>query len=315
MNRTILSNAPDTQLNALTPLSDAVTGASITSPGPWLPKGAWDCHVHVFDSRFPFSPDRRFTPSNASLLALREMRQRLRLDHSVIVQASVYGSDNSLLVESLERAQGLLRGVAVIDQEVSDEQLQRMNEAGVRGVRLNLETFGVIDPEKAGAHLRALAERIQRFGWHIQIHSRLAVFVALKAVLANLSCRVVIDHFGGVQAAGGVAQPDFDEFLELLAGANVYLKLSAPSRISQLTSQEDIQPIIKELLKVRSDRLLWGSDWPHTGGLPGQIRQRDVIEPFMAIDDGANLNQLASWITDPNQRLEIWQTNPETLYG
>ncbi|AMB87026.1 hypothetical protein AWM79_17655 [Pseudomonas agarici] len=243
------------------------------------------------------------------------MRQRLRLDHSVIVQASAYGSDNSLLIECLEHAEGLLRGVAVIDQAVTDDQLQRMNEAGVRGVRLNLETFGVTDPEKASAHLHALAERIQRFGWHIQIYSRLAVFVALKAVLANLSCRVVIDHFGGVQAAGGIDQPDFAEFLALLAGGNVYLKLSAPSRISRLTSQEDIQPIIEALLKVRPDRLLWGSDWPHTGGLPGQIRQRDAIEPFVAIDDGANLNQLASWISDPSQRVDIWQANPAALYG
>lgn len=290
-------------------------GPADREPLAWLPAGAWDCHVHVFEARYPFCPERRFTPGEAPLAALRALRQRLGLGRSVIVQPSVYGTDNQLLVASLEQEQGLCRGVAVIDPELREGELLRLHEAGVRGVRLNLQTQGQEDPVQAREQLQRLAERIRGLGWHVQVYSQLPLFAALQDTLANLPCRVVLDHFAGVRAEQGIAQPGFAALLALLQDGNVYLKLSAPSRVSRLPGQEDLRPLVAAVVAANPGRLLWGSDWPHTGGLPGERREPTQIEAFRPVDDGENLERLAHWLADPGLLRAIWQTNPDALYG
>lgn len=291
------------------------SGPAAYEPLAWLPADAWDCHVHVFDARYPFCPTRRFTPGEAPLAALRAMRQRLGLGRSVIVQPSVYGTDNQLLVDTLEREQGRCRGVAVIDPELREGELLRLHEAGVRGVRLNLQTQGQDDPVQAREQLQRLAERICGLGWHVQVYSQLPLFAALQDTLANLPCQVVLDHFAGVRAEQGITQPGFAALLALLQDGNVYLKLSAPSRVSRLPGQVDLRPLVAAVVAANPRRLLWGSDWPHTGGLPGEKREPTQIEAFRPVDDGDNLQRLAHWLADPGLLRAIWQTNPDALYG
>ncbi len=164
---------------------------------------------------------------------MRAFRKSLGLAHSVLVQASVYGSDNRLLCNVLEREQGGSRGVAVIDPSYSYSRLKEMHALGVRAVRLNLETFGLADPGRATMQLSSMAEQVAPLGWHIQIYSRAEVLASLVGVMVELPCPVVIDHFGGIDAAQGLGQFGFLAMLEALGSGNVWLKLSAPSRVSK----------------------------------------------------------------------------------
>jgi predicted TIM-barrel fold metal-dependent hydrolase len=298
------------------PNTRQVLGADQTDASEHLPHGAWDCHVHVFEREleFPYFEGRVFTPGQAPLTALRDMRAAVGLAHSVIIQASAYGTDNRLLLDALAREEGRARGIAVIDEKVTDAELRAWHEAGVRGVRLNLETFGRSDPAEAKAALEALAARVSPLGWHVQIYSRLPVFQVLFPLFDNLPCPVVLDHFAGVHAGAGVEQLGFRELLDVLRGGNVYVKLSAPSRISGRADQTDVQAVVNALVAANPARMLWGSDWPHTGGHRSAERHREGVEPFKPIDDGANLIQLANWLTDPALRQALWVDNPSGLY-
>lgn len=281
-----------------------------------LPAGSWDCHVHVFEQfpEFPFAKDRTFTPGEASLASLRAFRKSLGLAHSVLVQASVYGSDNRLLCNVLEREQGESRGVAVIDPSYSYSRLKEMHALGVRAVRLNLETFGLADPGRATMQLSSMAEQVAPLGWHIQIYSRAEVLASLVGVMVELPCPVVIDHFGGIDAAQGLGQFGFLAMLEALGSGNVWLKLSAPSRVSKTAEHRDLEPFVARLTEARPDRMIWGSDWPHTGGYSNSERTPDRIEPFKKIDDNRNVRTLAGWL-DAERRQALFVDNPAKLYA
>lgn len=281
-----------------------------------LPLDSWDCHVHVFErsDEFPFSRTRTFTPGEASLDSLRQFRQDLGLCHSVLVQASVYGQDNRLILDVLEREEGVCRGIAVIDPSTGFHELSRMHAAGIRGVRLNLETFGRSDPSKVEDDMRGLSDLIAPLGWHIQVYCSAAMLAALADVLPNLACPVVIDHFGGIDASAGVEDDNTRALLDLVRTGRIWLKLSAPSRVSAQRRHFDLEPIVKRLVEARPDRLIWGSDWPHTGGHSNAERRPDRIEPFKAINDFENAQTLARWLSAEEIKA-VWVDNPAMLYA
>jgi predicted TIM-barrel fold metal-dependent hydrolase len=288
-----------------------------TAPAFEVPAGACDCHVHVFGpaDRFAFAPDRRYTPGPASVEDLMALQRTLNLERVVIVQPSVYGSDNACTIDALRRLGACARAVAVIDGATSDAALRAMHEAGVRGLRLNLETTGKHDPVLARELLVQAVARVAPLGWHVQVYTSLAVIAALGETIQSLPVPLVVDHFGRADAAKGISQPGFDALVALVKSGKVYVKLSAPYRISAQPDYADAAPIARALIEANPDRMLWGSDWPHPGGKPGEPRRPEVIEPFRPEDDGAALNRLRSWTPDRVRLRKILVENPARLYG
>jgi predicted TIM-barrel fold metal-dependent hydrolase len=282
-----------------------------------MPRGACDCHVHVMGSppRYAYAADRVYTPGVAEPEDLMMHQRVLGLDRVVLVQASPFGSDNSCMLDAMRRIGSAARAVAVIDARTSDDALRQMHAAGVRGVRVNLETYGQSDPALALRALQTTARRVAPLGWHVQIFTNLAVISALRNELQVLPTTLVFDHFGRAQAAKGPAQPGFDALLALVNGGKAYVKISAPHRLSSQPDFADVSPLARALIAVNADRILWGSDWPHTmGAPPGGRRDPHVVEPFRPIDDGSALNRLHRWTRDRAELEKILVHNPARLY-
>jgi predicted TIM-barrel fold metal-dependent hydrolase len=284
-----------------------------------LPAHACDCHVHVFGpyERFPLAPDRAYTPGTASIGELTSLLSRLGLSRVVIVQASPQGTDNACLIDALQQinAAGVLqaRGVAVIDDHTSDAQLQTLHQAGVRGVRVNLESAGQHNPEVARQLMQQAAQRVAPLGWHVQTYTSLPVIASIADTLAALPVPVVIDHFGRAMASAGVAQPGFDQLLGLVASGQAWIKLSAAHRIADLPDGGDARAIARALVEANPQRVVWGTDWPHPGAWPGRPRSPDVVEPFHPIDDHRALQRMSEWLSAA-EWVALLQDNPATLY-
>ena len=299
-----------------TSLSSAIHGIHHQPPHVVLPPGSCDCHTHVFgpNDRYPLAENRQYTPGLATLEDMVRLHNQLGIERVVIVHPSPYGSDNSCTVDALLALGERGRGVVVIDEKTTDKELQVMHDAGARGIRINLETDGIHDPAFAKRQLLSAHERIKDLGWHIQLYTNLKVFASLEPVLDQLSVPVVLDHFCRAQAAMGPAQAHFDTLLKRVRQGQVWVKLSAPHRISNQPDCTDVAVMVDALINASPDRMLWGSDWPHPGAAPGQLRQRDVVESFNPIDDGRALNRLVEWVRDHNILKKILVDNPAKLY-
>ena len=281
-----------------------------------VPKGACDCHTHVFGpaSRFPWSPDRVYTPPDASIADLEALHRALGIDRVVVVHPSPYGTDNACSIDAIRRMGDRARGVAVIDPAIADAALEEMHEAGVRGVRLNLETGGIRDPGIARARLEAAAKRVAPLNWHVQTFASLGIIEALHDAILALPTTLVVDHFGRAEAAKGLGQPGFEALLSLVRRGKAYVKLSASYRVSARADRADVVPLARALIEANPERMLWGTDWPHPGGGHRGVG-RDDIEPFHKEDDGAALNRLADWAGDAAMLRRILVDNPARLYG
>jgi predicted TIM-barrel fold metal-dependent hydrolase len=206
------------------------------------------------------------------------------------------------------------RVVAVIDEATDDASLVRMQDAGVRGVRLNLHTHGVFDPREAARQMLWTQERIRRFGWHLQMFASVSVIVRLGAELDRLELPLVLDHWGKVDASLGPSHPEFQALMRLVESRAIWVKLSAPERVSVRPEFDDVPPLLTEFVRRAPDRLVWGSDWPHTALLRAG-RSGDEIEPFRPVDDGLALNRLAAWLGDAGLTEAVLASNPARLYG
>jgi predicted TIM-barrel fold metal-dependent hydrolase len=319
LTRRELVRATATAVAALSMLRtrDARAAAASTVKTPVdfdVPRGACDCHVHVFDpARFPYASGRVYTPPEATAGDLMNLQNALHFDRVVIVTPSVYGVDNACTMNAMKTlGPGRARGVAVIDKTISAGQLDDMTAAGIQGVRLNFETAGESNPENARRALAATAEQIRDRGWHIQLNAALPLVVALKDEIAALPMPIVIDHFARSKAAAGPDQPGFDVLLALVKSGRAYVKLSATYRISdQPPHYPDAPPIARAIIDANLDRAVWGSNWPH----PGRGKTREDIAPPHASDDGAQVNQLPRWAADAAILKKILVDNPARLYG
>lgn len=296
---------------------DSVLGVEHTRPDFDVPAGACDCHVHVFGpyDRFPLSPDRRYMPGPAPLADLLAHQQTLGLDRVVIVQPSAYSMDNSCMLDALHHLGDKARGVAVVDAGASETTLRDLHEAGIRGLRVNLETVGVTDPLVARRHLEETAAQAVPFGWHVQVYVDLGVIAALHDVIRDLPVPIVFDHFARARAEQGPDQPDLAALLSLMRSGKAYVKLSAPRRISDMPDHADAGEIAKALARANPERILWGSDWPHPGARPGIARDSNRLEPFHPDDDGLALNRLNSWMGSADLTRRVLVENPARLYG
>jgi predicted TIM-barrel fold metal-dependent hydrolase len=233
----------------------------------------------------------------------------------IVVQTTVYAADNRGVLDAMKQLGVRSRGVAVIDDKTPDSSLDEMERAGIRGIRLNLETAGQTDPEIGRKRFQAAVERIKGRKWHIQIYARLTVIEGIKDLVAAAPMPVVFDHFGGMQAALGPDQPGFSSLMTLLRTGKAYVKISAPYRAStEAPDYPDVAPLAKALIGSNPQRILWGSDWPHPG-IPVPGRSTSEITPFFQIDDGRVLNLLPTWVPDAATRKTILVENPARLYG
>jgi predicted TIM-barrel fold metal-dependent hydrolase len=282
-----------------------------------VPAGACDCHTHIHGDpeKFPFFSGRVYTPESASPEEMAALHQALHIERVVIVTPSVYGPDNSATLFGIKARGATARGVAVIDDKTPDTDLDAMNQAGIRGIRLNLATGGVNDPKVGRPRFQAAIERVKNRNWHVQLFTSLAMISAIKDLVAASAVPVVFDHFGGAQAALGVEQPGFSDLLELVKSGKAYVKISGAYRASKLAPDyPDAAPLARVLIAANADRIVWGTDWPHPDSTPPGKKPTDVT-PHLRIDDGRLLNQLPAWAPDAAIRKKIMVHNPARLYG
>ena len=232
-----------------------------------LPAGAVDAHCHVFGParEFPFAPERKYTPCDAGKDKLWTLRDHLGLHRNVIVQATCHGADNRALVDALADSRGKARGVATVRASVTDEELKLLDNAGVRGVRFNF-VKRLVDALPFD-DLQCIAERIAPLGWHIVIYFEAADLSEYYEFFTALPTTVVVDHMGRPDITAPIDGPDFELFLRLLSdNDNFWSKVSCPERLSGVGPEggyEDVVPFARTVVENFSDRVLWGTDWPH----------------------------------------------------
>lgn len=275
---------------------------------------ACDCHVHLFDTkRFPYVAGRAYTPPPASLAALQAFHGALGIERAVLVQPSVYGTDNRCLLNGLrEFGTGRARGIAVVDlATVTNAQLEALHDAGVRGLRLNLHVSGssLVDARQQIARAQRL-----RFlpGWSLQAHADVDVLASLLDDFLNLEMPIVLDHYAGASALERNIETALATVLQAMRNAPVYVKLSAPYR---LPASASVAALARRFHDAAPTRIVWGSDWPHTGGAGGQGRSPEAIEPFREVDNAAVLQSLLAALPDAAARHRLLVSNPAALYG
>src|SRR5215469_6837062 len=273
-----------------------------------VPAGACDCHTHIHadPEKFPFYAGRVYTPEPASPEEMSALHKALHIERVVIVTPSVYGPNNSATLFGIAARGATARGVAVIDDKTSESDLDALQQAGFRGIRLNLATGGINDPNVGRARFTAAVERMKARGWHVQLFTSLAMISAIKDLAAASPVPAVFDHFGGAEAALGVEQPGFSDLLDLVKSCRAYVKISGAYRASkQAPDYPDVVPLAKALIAANPDRIIWGTDWPHPDSVTRPGHKVTDVTPLIQIDDGRILNQLPVWAPDAAVRKKI----------
>jgi predicted TIM-barrel fold metal-dependent hydrolase len=273
------------------------------TPALTLPAGACDAHCHVFGpaDKFPYAPDRSYTPPDAPVEDLRRVHAAIGVDRAVIVQASCHGTDNSAMIDAIRSSNGAYRGVAIVDGTVTDQGLEELDAGGVRGVRFNFVKHLGGTPD-LDVFDRVL-DRIQPLGWHVVLHLDAGDILEHADRIARIKVPFVIDHMGRVQAKNGLEQDPFRRLLELMRNELAWVKICGPERVSSAGSPfHDAVPFARELAEVAPDRTLWGTDFPHpniAGDMP---------------NDGDLVDILALAVEDEAVRRKILIDNPSRLY-
>jgi 2-pyrone-4,6-dicarboxylate lactonase len=276
---------------------------SPSRPKLTLPPGACDAHCHVFGpaARFPFTPERTYTPVDAPKEKLFALHRLLGIERSVLVQASCHGKDNSAMLDAIAASGGRYRGVAMVDRTVTDDDLRILHEGGVRGVRFNFVSHLGADAD-IGA-VSDVVERIAPLGWHAVIHFDADRLETLAPILKGFELPMVIDHMGRVDASRGLDQPAFRMLTGLLEDERFWVKVCGSERVSRAGPPfADAVPFARTLVERFTDRVLWGTDWPHPN-----------IRTHMP-DDGALVDLLASIAPDEETRRVLLVDNPTRLY-
>ena len=293
--------------NTSAPLCQAPDSA-IRSPKIAFPSGAVDCHAHVCGpaTEFPYASERIYTPPDATLETYRSLLKMLQVDRAVLVQPSVYGTDNRAMLAALKQYPKQFRGVAVISSnpnETTDKGLESLHQAGVRGIRCNI--VDVADPS-AGLpikNLKQLANKIKPFGWHLELLMHVNEYPNLAKVFEDFPVDLVFGHFGYSHAKHGINDKGFQGLLELLKNERAWVKMTGPYRICDGNlPYSDMRPMNDAVTNTNPKRLIWGSDWPH------------VMVKKQMPHDADLCDLLGDWVSDPNLRKSILVDNPCMLY-
>jgi 2-pyrone-4,6-dicarboxylate lactonase len=276
-----------------------------SKPAYKVPPGAVDAHCHVFGpgDLFPYAPERKYTPCDASAAQLFALRDFLGFERNVIVQATCHGADNRALLDALRRSDGRARGVATLRADVSDAELAALDAAGIRGVRFNF-VKRLVDAVPRET-LAAIAARIAPLGWHVVIYFEAAELPSLYDFFVSLPATVVVDHMGRPDVAKPVDGPEFELFIRLMReNANVWSKVSCPERLTNSGPPEyaDVVPFARRLVEDFPDRVLWGTDWPHPN-----------LKAHMP-DDGKLVDYVPRIATTAQLQRRLLVDNPMRLY-
>lgn len=275
-------------------------------PAVPLPPGTVDTHVHVFDDRYPKSPDRGYDPPPSTLDDLRHLHAVLGVDRVVFTQPSIYGVDNAAILDAADtlnqQTPGRARAVVALTLDVSDAELAAMDARGVRGVRLNTDNKGGMPI--AMSDIPLLCRRIADLGWHVEFLFPGGDLLELLPVFAALTVPMSIGHFAYQQAADGVQGEGFRALLDLLRAGNTWMKISGANRVSatDLPPYDDVAPMAEALIAAAPDRIMWGTDWPHPN--------KYVVNP----NDGDLVDAFHSWVPDPVVRQRILVDTPAAFY-
>jgi predicted TIM-barrel fold metal-dependent hydrolase len=275
---------------------------AVRKPSFDVPAGACDCHTHIIGppDRYPFVPNRSFTPPDASERDILAMLAVLGLERMVIVQPSVYGIDNRRTVDAVQTlGTDRARGVAMVAAEVETSELRDLDQAGIRATRFITTAGGGPSLDD----LPGVARKIAELGWHIEMYVPLATLPQVLPVVRSLPVPVVFDHMGGLRADTAENDPLLIEILRLLEAGRHWVKLCGYRNSLAGFPYGDVAPLAKRFIAAAPERCVWGTDWPHT-----------VIEGHMP-EDADLLDLLADWAPTPSVRDSILVDNPMTLYG
>jgi len=277
------------------------------APKMRLPRLSCDAHAHIMgpQAQYDYSPARIYTPPDCLLPDYLYMLDTLGIERAVLVQPSVYGTDNTVMLEAMKAAGGRLRGVAVVEEDISQADLKVMNDAGVRGVRVNIVD---VKDRKPGSlpmkALKSLAQKIAPLGWHMEFLMHADEFDDLDETFADFPVDIVLGHLGYLTIGQKLDSSGFQALLRLMKTGKAWVKLTGPYRI---TAEPLPYPatiaFAKALLEANPERVIWGTDWPHVmlkGRMPNDGELADVI---------------ADWIPDVKVREQVLAKNPARLYG
>ena len=286
--------------------------ANPSKPAFKVPPGSVDAHCHVFGpgNAFPFAPERKYTPCDASKAQLYALRDHLGFARNVIVQATCHGADNRAMVDAVRSSNGRARGIATVRRDITDVQLRELHDAGVRGVRFNFVKRLVDFTPKD--ELNEIAARIHELGWHVVIYFEAVDLPELWDFFTGLPTTIVVDHMGRPDVGKPIDGPEFELFVKFMRDHdNVWSKVSCPERLSvsgppaldgERNAYRDVQPFARRIVETFPDRVLWGTDWPHPN-----------LKNHMP-DDGLLVDFIPHIAPTPESQRKLLVDNPMRLY-
>jgi predicted TIM-barrel fold metal-dependent hydrolase len=276
------------------------------------PANSCDTHFHIFGppEQFPFAATRQYTPPAAPLEHYLKMTEVIGISRGIVVQPSVHGLDNSVTVDAVAKSNGRFRGVGRIDDKTPRHELQRLQEAGLRGVRFNL-----LNRPQGNVNLAVFdraAERAAELGWSVDLHIDPKNLLEQEQRLRAVPCAVVIDHMARINPSAGLGQPAFQLLLELLKDDKFWVKVTGADKLCQTRVDDysgvpfiDVLPYARAVIAAAPDRVIWGTDWPHSNN----------FAPGKTANDGDLLDLLALFAPEEATRRKILVENPAALYG
>jgi D-galactarolactone isomerase len=264
------------------------------------PANACDCHMHIYDAKYPIAPTATLKPSDATVADYKLLQGRMGTTRNVVVTPSTYGTDNRITLDAIAQIGPTARGVAVVDTSIADAELKRMNDSGIRGIRFNLVQAGATMVDM----LEPLSKRVNDLGWHLQIHMKGEQIAAIEDLLLRLPAPIVFDHLGRLAQPNALDTAGFKSISKLIDKGKTWVKLSGAYQDSKVgpPSYSDTVAIARAYIKAAPERMVWGSDWPHP---------TEKEKP----DDAILFDLLAEWAPDVATRTAILVQNPARLYG
>ena len=275
---------------------------SISKPIFAVPAGAWDVHVHIFgpEHRYPHVAEPHYTLPDGTLAQYRRLMPVIGVHRFAIVQPSFYGTDNSCLLDTLDEIGAVARGVVMIDTDITDSELQRFHDKGVRAVRLDLFKRAQLPLAQVQSYILEIEARVKPLGWHLQFYAPGYIVRDLIGFFRTLRIDFVIDHMGYMLEEDGLKSRDFAALLDLLDSGHCYLKLSGAYRIARNRGYEFVEPVAKAIVARAPERAVWGSDWPHIS--------------YSDRDTGELVTLLERWAPTAAVREKILVDNPTRLF-
>lgn len=270
------------------------------SPKLKAPANACDCHMHIYDAKYPTDPKATLKPADALVADYKLLQKRIGTSRNVVVTPSTYGTDNRVTLDAIAQIGPTARGVAVVDATVTDAELKRLNDLGIRGIRFNLVQAGATTAEM----IEPLSRRVNDLGWHIQIHMKGEQIAGIEDLLLRVPSPIVFDHLGRLAQPNALDNPGFKTISKLIDKGRTWVKLSGAYQDTKVgpPTYSDTVAVARAYIKAAPERMVWASDWPHP-------TEKD--KP----DDAVLFDLLTEWAPEEAMRTRILVQNPATLYG